>query len=106
MENGEIRDDQISASSEFHSTLRAANGRLNHIESIDSLGAWGSKKNNPSQWLQIDFQRSTIITGISTQGRPSLQYVQYVKSYRISSGDEESNFHSYKTGGILRVRYI
>ena len=70
MENGEIHDYQILASTRFGYLFRAANARLNNQKSSENVGAWSSKRNNLNQWLQIDFKRSTIITGISTQGRP------------------------------------
>ena len=94
MENGEISDDQITALSEHGDppSHRAPNARLNFNK---NSGAWSAKTNDLNQWLQVDFQRSTIITGISTQGR--IQYTQFVKSYTVSFSDDESNFQSFKT---------
>ena len=79
MENGEIHNDQITASSRFgNHQFQAANARLNNKKRIGNTGAWSSRQNNLNQCLQIDFKRSTIITGISTQGRPLDSWVQYV----------------------------
>lgn len=100
MENGRISDGQITASSQYNEGHRAAKGRLN---SMATPGAWVSGANNLNQWLQVDFQRCTIITGISTQGRRD--YTQYVKTYTISSSDGENKFHAYKVDGIVKVRY-
>ena len=69
LENGRIRDSQITASSEYHSKTRAQNGRLNFRASGGRTGAWSAKFNNVNQWLQIDLKQQTVITGISTQGR-------------------------------------
>ena len=96
MENGEISDDQITSSSDFDRHLRGANGRLNN-----RTGAWSSQKDDLNQWLQVDFQRSTIITGISTQGRQGPN--QFVKSYTISFSDSGKDFTGYKVGKILMV---
>ena len=100
MENGEISDDQITASSQYRYDDRASNARLNFNK---NGGAWAARTNDQNQWLQVDFQRSTIITGISTQGR--IPYAQFVKSYTVSFSDDESNFQRFKTGDMnLKVR--
>ena len=82
MENGAISDDQITASSIWNSESRASNGRLNLIATGHSrTGSWMSKTKDRNQWLQVDFQRSVIITGISTQGRQEVN--QFVKVIRF-----------------------
>ena len=101
MENHNISDDQITASSEWLNINRAAHGRLNFIP--DSIGgAWSSELNDLNQWLQVDFQRCTIITGISTQGRSD--HIQYVKRYTISFGDDGKQFFAYKVNENVKVR--
>ena len=104
MENGEISDDQITSSSYWYDSVHshgAANGRLNFIRSSDRTGAWSSQTTDLNQWLQVDFQRSTIVTGISTQGRQDAEH--FVKSYTISFSDDENIFNCYKTGFALKV---
>ena len=103
MENDEISDDQITSSSDFDLHLRAANGRLNSVAGNDKT-AWSSQKDDLNPWLQVDFQRSTIITGISTQGRQGSN--QFVKSYTISFSDNGKDFTGYKLGKILKVSWI
>ena len=98
MESGEIRNDQITASSEYPS-YPASSARLNLIL---EAGAWSADKTDLHQWLQVDFERSTIITGISTQG---IHYgSEFVTNYTISFSDDEQNFHGYKPRGVLKVR--
>ena len=101
MENCEISDDQITSSSDWSSKHRAVNGRLNFIAGDGRKGAWSSKIKDLNQWLQVDFQRSAIITGISTQGRQD--YDHFVKNYTISFSDDGKHFNDYKTGGTLKV---
>ena len=102
MENGEISDNQIIASSSWNYQSRGSIGRLNLIAAGSSrAGSWVSWKNDLNQWLQVDFQRSTIITGISTQGRQDLN--QFVKSYTISFSDDRTNFNGFRAGEILKV---
>ena len=98
MENGEISDDQITSSSYWYDywyNHGAANGRLNFVRDSYRTGAWSSQTNDINQWLQVDFQRSTIVTGISTQGRQDQE--QFVKSYTISFSDNEKIFNCYRT---------
>lgn len=107
MESREIPDSQITASSVwvdfyYHRDHRAANGRLNFIAGNGRTGAWSSGSNDLNQWLQVDFQRPTIITGVSTQGRQEQD--QYVTKYTISFGDDGSLFYGYKSGQMLKVR--
>ena len=107
MENGEIPDGQITASSVWGSGSRhhgAANGRLNFMSSNVRTGAWSSGTNDLNQWLQVDFQRSTIITGISTQGRQDNS--QRVTKYTIFFGDVKNTFYGYKSGKMLKVMRI
>ena len=103
MENGQIRDDQITASSIYNSYYLPRNGRLNFKATTGRKGAWASGPLDLNQWFQVDFQRSTNITGISTQGRQDLN--EHVKTYTISSSDDGKNFHSFKAGAVLKVRY-
>ena len=100
MESGEISGDQITALSEYSPNHRASNARLNFNK---NSGAWSANTNDLNQWLQVDFQRSTIITGVSTQGRE--RHAQFVKSYTVSFSDDESNFQSFKTEDMnVKVR--
>ena len=101
MENGEILNDQITASSHYVA-FPPSNGRLNLIASFGSQGGWSAETEDYNQWLQVDFQQSTIITGISTQGLQN--WDEFVKNYTISFSDDGNNFHAYKAGGVLKVK--
>ena len=90
---------KITASSVYSSNHLASNGRLNFNA---KKGAWSAKTIHLNQWLQVDFQRSTIITGISTQGRT--QYSQFVTSYTISFSDDENSFQNVNAAGIQKVK--
>ena len=101
MENGAISGDQITATTIWNYRTRAGNGRLNLTAGSGRAGSWSSRVNDLNQWLQVDFQRSTIVTGISTQGRQD--YPQFVRRYTISSSGDQNNFNRYKTREILKV---
>ena len=103
MENGDIRDNQITASSEWGTEERAINGRLNLHAQVGRAGAWSSRQNNLDQWLQVDFQRSRLIAGISTQGRNN--HNQFVKRYTVSSSQDGKTFQVYTHGGTVKVLF-
>ncbi|XP_028411999.1 venom prothrombin activator oscutarin-C non-catalytic subunit-like [Dendronephthya gigantea] len=100
MENGDIKDEQITAKSQWTTKHRAANGRLNFTPRDGRTGAWTSRYNNRYQWFQVDFQRFTLVTGISTQGRNS--YNQFVKSYIVSSSEDGEKFQKYLQNGTAK----
>ena len=86
MEDGRIRDNQISASTSYESILFShgpENGRLNrrHVQNITS-GAWSAGLNDISQWIQVDLMVPTRIIGVKTQGRQH-PYSQWVKMFKI-----------------------
>lgn len=101
MQNGNIPDNRITASSKWNHAYRAANGRLNFRAGGGRTGSWSSRHNNRNQWLQVDFRRLSIIDGISTQGRQEAN--QFVRSYTISFSDDGKTFSNYKPAGILKV---
>ena len=102
MEDGNIRDSQITASSQWDSGHRPPNGRLNFRAGGGRTGAWSSRYNNRNQWLQVDFRRPTIITGLGTQGRQD--HNQFIKTYTISFSDDGKTFNNYRHEGTLKVR--
>ncbi|XP_046856002.1 lactadherin-like isoform X2 [Xenia sp. Carnegie-2017] len=92
MENREISDAQITASSEYDTFHGKSNARLNcNLKS----GSWSARKNDKHQWLQVDFRNRVTITEIQTQGRESY-HNQYVKTYSVSYSDDGTIFKSYK----------
>ncbi|XP_028411617.1 EGF-like repeat and discoidin I-like domain-containing protein 3 [Dendronephthya gigantea] len=107
MESGDINDEQITASSERDINHKAANGRLNFTPRDGRRGAWSSKHNDVNQWFQVDFQRSTLVTGISTQGWASKN--QFVKNYTISFRNDGVDFQSSPQkfqGNIDRISVV
>ncbi|XP_078595284.1 neuropilin-1-like [Branchiostoma floridae x Branchiostoma japonicum] len=89
MENGDIEDSQISASTE-KTGYEAYKGRLNGPR------AWQADVANTNQWLQVNLTTRTIITGIQTQGL----WGGHVKSYRLLYGDTEDGLTMYKETGF------
>ena len=106
MEDGEIEDNEISASSEFAVPgLSASKARLNTKR---ESGAWAAATNNADQWLQIDLDDDdTQITRVATQGRDD-DYNQWVTNYKLQYSDDGVTFQYYREEGKINdmVKYV
>ena len=99
MENGAISDSQISASSQWDSSLSPKNGRLNHEQGPKKGGAWAARRNNDEQWLQIDLRdQQTKVTRVGTQGRYHGDN-QWVTKYKLQYGNDEGSLQYFKEEG-------
>ena len=98
MENGSISDVQISASSKWNDRLGAERARLNGIKIKGKLGAWRSGYNRLGQWLQVDLEKYTTVTGLATQGRSDED--QWVTKYRMQYSDDGVSFYFYTEPGV------
>ncbi|XP_055900427.1 lactadherin-like isoform X2 [Biomphalaria glabrata] len=63
---------------------------------ILSSKSWCSKKQNDSQWLQIDVGPPTLITGIITKGRGDTQRNHWVQRFKIAYSNDTRVWYSYK----------
>ena len=90
MQNGRIKDSQITTSSVLKGT--AAYGKHARLrKNITQWGAWcpevsgGSRtERNYDQYIQIDLVNLTIIRAIATQGREYAAGREWVEYYKIS----------------------
>ena len=94
MENGKIKDSEISASSEWRSDHAASQARLNFKAGSGKTGSWSSLTNDENQWLQVDLTVEMKVTGIATQGRNA--HPQWVKSYKLQCSNDGVSFQFYK----------
>lgn len=87
LENGVIKDEQLSASSVYKndfSTFGAQRARLN-------LRSWppGYRANNDMAnshtppWISVELGRKLIVTGIATQGYGEPSVAEWITSYRV-----------------------
>ena len=108
MENGNITDTQITASSEWWRTghyLHAYRGRLYLKAAGGMKGAWAAGLLDKYQWLQVDLRSyNTRVTGVATQGRQDA--TQWVKKYKLqfSFFNEPGSFQIYKEKGQNREK--
>ena len=101
LRNGLIGDSQITASSSWDANHGPGNARLFRPKNAPNTGAWSTRTNNINQWLQVNFLKTTKITGISTQGRPAVS--QWVTSFSLSYSDLGTTFTPYTVNGNTQV---
>ena len=101
MESRAITDAQITASSEDNALHAASHARLNYQEiPSKKAGAWVANAIDVNPWLQVDVgARCTKVTRVSTQGRNSLDYWQWVTKYKLQYGDNGNAFQYYSEPG-------
>ena len=97
MESHQIKDGQITASSQWDGKLAAIHGRLNFKAGGGKLGGWSSRHNNGNQWIQVALGRYTKLTSIATQGRNDAN--QWVTRYKLQYSEDGVNFQYYKVPG-------
>lgn len=99
MEDKNISDSQISASSDFQTIRLAHHARLNNAD------FWTPESSDINPWLQIDLKKKQTVTKIATQGG-SLQngdLNQWVTEFSLNYSQDMSSFHSYKQFGVVKV---
>ena len=101
MENGAIRDGQISASTEYTSNHGAKYARLNRHQ---GEGSWAAKKNDQNQWLQVALDNPMKVTAVATQGRG--KYDQWVTKYKLQYSDDGKSFQYYEEEGKDKVNRL
>ena len=94
MENGEIADRQITASSQLDNNHAAIKGRLNLKATGNKAESWSAVSNDPSQWLQVDLgSPNTKVARVATQGRHDPP--QWVTKYKLQFRNDGGNFRYY-----------
>ena len=97
---GEIRDSQLSASSEWDANHGTINSGLNFKAQGRRQGAWSARHNDLNQWLEVNFNLQATITEILSQGRSN--HNQWVKSYTVSYSNDCLNFFAYRKNGLVK----
>ena len=83
METKKITDGQITASTEYNAAHGATNGRLNFKPGERKTGAWSALQNDVHQWLQVDLQGKTELTGIDFLSSLDLYSCQFGFALKI-----------------------
>ena len=104
MENREILNEAVKASSSWGSGYEPWQARLNNIQKSGSSGSWSTRQNAIGQYLQIDLGKERVVNEIATQGRPSSD--QWVTSYKLLFSSEEANWNEYQNNGVVKVSAV
>ncbi|KAL9971366.1 hypothetical protein ACROYT_G023879 [Oculina patagonica] len=96
MENGEIKDEQISASSQSSNHARPSLARLNQRK---GLGGWCAGKRDENPYLQIDLQRPDTITKVATQGANS----NWVEKFSLMFSNDTVHWFDYTVDGLIKM---
>ncbi|KAM9394027.1 LOW QUALITY PROTEIN: discoidin domain-containing receptor 2 [Pholidichthys leucotaenia] len=97
MEDGRIKDNHITASSQWHETTGPKYARFNREEGD---GAWcpqGQLEPSDNQYLQIDLGNLTFLTVVGTQGR----YIrnsgnEFARAYRLNYSRDGQLWKSWR----------
>ncbi|KAG9486121.1 hypothetical protein GDO78_008936 [Eleutherodactylus coqui] len=104
MVNEAIPDSQISASSVWEEMVH---GEINiwkpERARLKKPGLpWAAFFNNEHQWLQIDLNKLTKVTGIITTGSTMSAYNAYITSYKIEFSDDGLKWMVYREPNMDR----
>ena len=102
MQNRELPNSALSASSQLNAYAGPENARLHFCAESGRYGAWIAQNNYHSQYYQVDFGVETQVTRIETQGRQDS--LQYVKEYTLRYSIDGSYFKQYQPSGFTKVR--
>ncbi|XP_028407274.1 uncharacterized protein LOC114529904, partial [Dendronephthya gigantea] len=93
MENGQIRDHQISSSSEKSASVSASKARLN------KHGAWKPSPDDGNKYLRVDFLYRTIVVSVTTQGFVDA----WASDYSLAYKENFTSFKTYNEDGVKRI---
>ncbi|XP_015756081.1 PREDICTED: uncharacterized protein LOC107335265 [Acropora digitifera] len=102
IQNGRLKNTQITASSMANKYHAPYFGRLKQVRRGRNMGGWSARYNNHNQWIQFDLRRLLKLTMVSTQGRKLAK--QWVTRYTISTSIDCAHFVPYKQRDRLKVR--
>ena len=97
MENYQIPDSAITASSMVNKYYRPGQGRLDQQAVSGGYGSWLAAKSNNQQWFQVYFGGWTMVTRVCTQGR--LNAAHWVTKYKLAYSYDGVFYKDYKEDG-------
>lgn len=102
MENGYIKDRQLTASSNgLSSCCAAARARL-EIEANFLQDSWAADNLDTEPWLRVNFIANTSVSGIMTQG--SRSFDAWVINYTLSYSTDGEIFQDYLENNAAKVK--
>ena len=101
MQNNQIPDAAITASTEDDSETKAHYGRLYFLSGSGRAGGWAAQSNDKDQFLQVHFGGWRKVTRIAIQGREDEN--QWVESFSLSYGYDSVSFQDYTEDEVTKV---
>ena len=98
MENGNIPDSAITASSFANSYYRADQGRLQAQYESGGYGSWVAATSNNQQWFQVNFGSMTKVARVAIQG--CLNAAQWVTKFTLAYSYDGVFFKDYVKKGV------
>ena len=95
VEDNDISDVQLSASSQWDENHSPKHGRLHMKAKGNSGGCWSALSSDFHQWLQVDLGSDSTVTRVATQG--SNEDDQWVSKYRLQYSHSGIIFKFCKT---------
>jgi len=93
LENNELPDSSITASSRYSDNYRASQGRLYQQRS------WVAEINGVEQWFQLDFVNRTKVTGVAIQGFAYWYWLDWVTKFKLAYSYDGGFFSDYREDG-------
>ena len=81
-----------------------SNARLHRPKIGWKRGAWSSRTNDISQWIQVDLRGKFKVAKIGTQGRQD--YAQWVTQYKVSYSTDGVHFNFQDKVGALIILFF
>ena len=101
MQNEQIPDSAITASTEHDSGTKAYYGRLHFLYRSGRAGGWAARWNDKNQFFQVNFGDWRNVTRVAIQGRQDAD--QWVESFSLSYGYDSVYFQDYEEEGKKKV---
>lgn len=107
MENGDIPDSSITASSFYQAIYKPEQGRLNFTgkEIFAPYGngnefcrAWEPSESNQGEWIQVDLGEIMKVTAVATQGNGKTTISEWTTSYILQYSNDGQHFEDYDDG--------
>ena len=101
LEDRRVPNQVMRASSHYNFYCGPHNARLHQRRAGRNGGAWCAKKRDSRQWLQVDFEATTRVSRIATQGRQNSD--QWVTRYYLTYSRDGQRFTPYRENKRTKV---
>lgn len=104
LENGQIPDSAMVASSQYNQYYGPERARLRKLTQGSYVAGWSPKSSNQGEWIQFDLGKNTKVTRMAIQGRENANWwtTSYSLSYRVDGG----SYEIYNNGQVKYMRHL